>query len=345
MKKDKSFDKFKNMLHEDYLLKYKTIEQYISCSGSIFDKKDECLEESLDLLLCAQRDGKSPEDVVGTDIRGFCLNIMKSVQNDSLSFIISFVIMKGSIIAVILGLFFYFMNIVFGGISYVQDGKVSILMTYGGFFGVGLVNYIIDNINRKMIIKKGESKYVKNKSILSTICSIICYLAIGIIHSNLSGKISPDILYLDIKTLIIIPIVIFVAMVIFYIIEDHGGISALLSGELTDKSKRHWRIMLSEGLYKKYHRKKSLKEHRSKEYSLEDFKRDQKREINFSHIILYISLPLHIILDGYLIYITIKSGSNFFILFMMGILSIFIVSTIKYITLKKKQLDMVEELK
>lgn len=345
MKKDKNFDKFKSMLSEDYLAKYKAIEQYILCSNSLFDKKDECLEESLDLLLCAQRDGKSPEDVVGTDIKGFCLNILKSVNTESLSLIISVIILKGSIVAVSVGLFFYLLSIFFDVTPYVQDGKVSILMTYGAAFLTALADFIIGGINRRIILRKGESKYVKNKSMISTICSIICFLVLYTIHLNLPGEISSDILYIDIRTLIIIQIVIFIAGVIFINIDNHGGISALLSGELMAKSKKHWRIMLSEALYQKYYRRKAIKGSRRKEYSLEDFKRDQKREINFSHIILYISLPLYILFEGYLIYITIRRGLNPFIIFSIGILSIIIACTIKYITLKKKQLEMVEELK
>lgn len=347
MKNNNYLDEFRDQLSEAYLDKYVKIQQYILNSNLFYDKKYECLEEILDLLLSAQMDGKSPEAVLGNDVKGFCLNILKSVHSENLSIRIGVSVIRGCVIAFVVGLFFYLMSLWFGETLYVSGGKVSILMTYGLGFGIPTVDAVIDAFIRNQIIKQGGCKFLKIKTKISIASSVLVGLIMGLIHGNLSKTMKLDILFVDLATLLIVPVVIFVMMMILMYIDHWGGFQFMLSEANKREIKRRRKAMLREGLFKKYQRKKASKEKRGKEFTIDDFKRRQEYEIKLAHIVFCLSLPLYLAFELFCIVNLLQDGlvgNNFMGIVLIVIIMLVIWCDLKFISFKNPQLKMLEEL-
>jgi len=333
MKKNK--DEYKLKLTGNYLNQYEAIEQYIECSDSMYNKKEECLEEILDLLLTAQENERLPEEVIGKDIKTFCDNVLKGINYHSSIFYIAVRFTAISFTALIVGIIFMALYNVFGGQgTVVVRNQVSIIFTYGIALTTGLFDFLIDFYFRKQIAKNGKNKYIKFKGEIRLALVVLCSMLFSLIEETFVKK------YTTLPRMLLIVVITLLLVAVVDCIERRGGFDGL-NGSSYRKSKD--RELLKTALYLKYEKKSNRNIRKNKVYSVEYFAKKQKKEIEIGHVMQCILFPFimaEVFLCGYSI-LAKELTSGIFILFIL-ILGLMVIN-IKLILIKKTQLKLLQE--
>ena len=331
----KKLIEYKVKLAGEYLSEFEKIEQYIECSDSMYDKKDECLEEILDLILTAQENGRLPEEVIGKDIETFCNNVMKGISYHSLGFHIAIRLVGISFTALITGMIFVILSNIFGyhGTAVVGN-QINIIFIYGVATTTVLLDFLIDCYFRKQIAKSGKNKYIKYKGKIALILVILSSIFVGLIEENFTKRYttSPRVLLVFIITVIL--------AVVCDGIERRGGFGTLYGGTY-NKSKN--REFLKTGLYMKYEKKRAKYLRKNREFSVEYFSEKQINDIKIGHIGNCILLPFiigEVFLCGYSI-LTKELGVSIFLMFIF-ILALLVIN-IKFMLITKPQLELLQE--
>ena len=333
----KKLIEYKMKLTGDYLNVFETIEQYIECSDSMYEKKEECLEEILDLLLTAQENGRVPEEVIGKDIKIFCNNILKGINYHSFVFYMALRLVGISATALFMSMFFMVSYNVLGVQGTVVVGsQISIIYVFGIAVSTVVLDFFIDYYFRKQIAKNGKNKYAKYKGKIRLILVMLSSILFTLIQGMDFHKT-----YTTIPRMLLIFAIALLLVAVINCIERCGGLGDLY-GTTYNKSKKIG--ILKTGLYMKYEKKKAKNIRKNRDYSVELFSKRQKKEIEISHIFFCILLPFiigEVCLCGYLI-LTKDIGAGIFILFIF-ILALMMINII-FILLKKPQLKLLQEL-
>lgn len=199
MKIENIYSEYIDLLKGEYKDTFLRIDVYISSSNLVVDDPSDIMDEVLDLLLSAQENNKSIEDVIGNDIEYFCNQLIESrrqtFSKKILSFLVWFryIILGFGIIEVI--------NLIIDYSDHVSDPlfiNVEI-----GFLSSGIIiGAIIGNIYNYMR-KKFVFKYKWFTSNLDNILIAIIIIALIIIELFFSDNFSQ---FLMIPRYIFIPL-------------------------------------------------------------------------------------------------------------------------------------------
>jgi len=327
---------YKLKLKSDYLTEFESIEQYIACSDSMYAKKEECLEEILDLLLTAQENGRVPGEVIGKDIKTFCNNILKGINYHSFVFYMALRLVGISATALFMSMFFMVSYNVFGIHGTIVVGsQISIIYAFGIAVSTVVLDFFIDYYFRKQIAKSGKNKYAKYKGKIRLILVMLSSVLFALIQGMDFHKT-----YTTIPRMLLIFVIALLLVAVIDCIERRGGLGDLY-GSTYSKSKNIG--ILKTGLYMKYEKKKAKNIRKNRDYSVELFSKIQKKEIEISHILFCILLPViigDVCLCSYSI-LTKELGAGIFVLFIF-ILALMVINII-FILLKKPQLKLLQD--
>jgi len=322
---------YKMKLTGKYLSQFEIIEQIIECSDSMYDKKEECLEEILDLLLTAQENGRLPEEVIGKDMRTFCNNILKGINYHTIVYLISVRLFVITLTALIIGISLMALCNVLGNQGTVVVGnKISIIYTYGIAATAGLLDLFIDYCFRNQIVQNGKNKYMKHKGKIRLILVVLSSIFVGLIEENF-GRI-----YTTLPRMLLIVMITLILAVVINVLERRGVLNVLYENTY-NKSKN--RELIKTGLNRKYEKnnKKNI------ELSIDSFLEKQQKEIKIGHIMHCMLFPFiigEVCMCGYLILAKELTG---IIIALFVLALVILVINIKFILLKNKQLELLME--
>lgn len=92
MKIEEMYSEYIDLLQDEYKDTFLRIDVYISSSNLVVDDPNDIMEEVLDLLLSAQENNKSIEDIIGNDLENFCNQLIESRRQPLSEKIFSFLV-------------------------------------------------------------------------------------------------------------------------------------------------------------------------------------------------------------------------------------------------------------
>lgn len=334
MKKD--INEYKVKLTGEYLNQFKKIEQFIECSDGFDNRKYECLEEILDLLLTAQEDGKASEEVVGNDIKTFCNNILLGVSNHSIVYHLSVRLMLIAFTALAIGVFIKLLNNIWKDPGFhVVGNQINIISTYGIASATCIFDFLIDCYFRKRIVKKGVNKYIKHRSKIRLILVLVSSVLFGFVEEFTFGKV-----YTTLPRMLLIAIITLFAAGVIEFIEKRGSFD---NSDASTFNKFKKKELLITALHRKYEKKKDKNIRKNRVYSLEHFENEQKKEINIGHVMQCVILPFILWEDGLFVYSILIKGSTVSKIIMFIFVLVLTGINIKFIVMKKAQLEVLQE--
>ena len=229
----RDYQQYVNQLNEENYRFFMEIMEYIDCSDSMYEHKNECLEEILDLMISAQQDGVEMNLVIGTNYQKLCENILQSINATNNAQRIVLRICGFGITAVVLGLVelaFSYMNISLG---WVKDDKINILHPFMIAMLIVGIDWGVEVIIRRQLVKHNSDTMYKKRSGIKMIIWVVSGLIGGILSEIIAGSVMTyKVLFVNLTGLLIMGGAIVLFSVIFYI---------LLSLELNSKQKNQWR--------------------------------------------------------------------------------------------------------
>lgn len=165
----KGWKEYVNLLEEPYDSCFNELKKYIDCSDSMYEHKDECLEEILDLMISAQQDGVAIESVIGLDHQKFCENLLTSINVTSKAQRMLLRISCFGIMAVVMGLLE--LAITYIGIpgEWAKDGKINMIHPFAIAMLVVGIDWGMEAIIRKQLVKRNNDTFYKKRGIIKVI--------------------------------------------------------------------------------------------------------------------------------------------------------------------------------
>lgn len=173
---NKNYVNYVDQLEGSYKEYFTQIENMLKEYTLAPDEHDEAISELLDLVLCAQRDNKSCEDIFGTNIKAFCKDYVNALYPYVQVFnIFSFIIIS-SLSMLFLSIAYVTVHKLTGSIHNIIDGKVNAMLLIGII--VGILSAEINNFYHKSKVSRKSAQRNKKLSIINLV--LICIVS-GII--------------------------------------------------------------------------------------------------------------------------------------------------------------------
>lgn len=157
----KENNKFSKKLNEENQIIYTDIVCYIRVSSINEKEKEEIISDILDMFLRCQKAGKSIEEAIGNDYKGFCDSIIQSVSQKK----ISFNKVKGYLGIIINGIFILLsIDFVFNYIPKLIEDKALVSYQFNISFFMTTIIIIFMSIAILKYIGKNSFKFSNRKA-------------------------------------------------------------------------------------------------------------------------------------------------------------------------------------
>lgn len=277
--------KYVNQLNEPNYSCFKELKEYMDCSDSMYEHKDECLEEILDLMISAQQDGVPIESVIGSDRQAFCENILQSINVTNKAQRIILRICGWGITAVVMGLLELVIAYTDASFGWGKGGKINILYPFLIATLILALDWGMEVLIRRQLVKQNNDTLYKKRGGIKVVIWIISGFIGAMLRETISYfGVEYEWLFVSVVGLLLMGGAIVLFSIICYMLLS-SGLDSKQSGRLINAESRTKSIV--EKLEMRYHNKISKLEKVGQfienNKSRDEFQRKYLRECKVTH--------------------------------------------------------------
>lgn len=274
--KRNELQEYEQKLTGTYHTVYEEMNTYLDSVDSLFDKKEYCQEEILDVLLTAQQQQAPLEKLIGNP-KVFCGNLIQSQRTETAYIRIALRGFLVSLIALVIGNVYMLVK----KEEYLEFGGISLFYTYGIALGICLLDYLLSELSLKQLLKGSYSRLLKRRKILFLIGCALIGIFMGMVQEYVYEAFPQITFHIKTAAFFLITYTVIIELFVFLVYDTWKEI---YHTEITDMESK-----IRKALMKKYEKKRLKKEKKGKSYSMDAFIEEQKNQTRESYIIFSIN--------------------------------------------------------
>lgn len=322
---------YTDQLNADNQEVFADIKKYIDCSDNMYDHKDQCLEEVVDLLISAQMDGVSAERVIGTDHEAFSNNILQSVNESNRAQRIVLRILAWALALLAVSMLEILISLwkqpASGGSVFIWEPFLFMTCIVG-------LDSIVEVIIRKMVVLKKNDFLYRHR----TAVKVLTFIAAGLVSDFIQAQtadymVNISWMYLRVSQLWLLGAAIILFAVVFFVVLGNNK----KENEKGNRKEERMRLVIA-NLEKRYQKELRKKNNAKQEENVlrESFKMRYIKEYRMLHYMFLIELTALMAL----LFVAIQTG-GMPIGFIIGILVLIGISGVGF-GMEKSQRQCIE---